>query len=146
MRLTAIWTEGPFFTLTGAEVGEVSLDGTLSLIGSAAQASVIVGIFYAAVRWALPPDRAPSVFALLTFLLPGGIFFGDDEFELFDPSLLTAALFVPLFPLGGFALAALVERFDPRPPREWTRNGRVTVAAIGVVGLALILRNVVRLA
>lgn len=146
MRLTAMWTEGPTFTLTGAEVGEVTLGGTLSLLGSTALAGAIVGLLYAVVRWTLPSSHRAGAFALLALLLPGGALLGDDEFELFDPSLLTAALFLPVFPIGGLGLAWSVERLDPQPPRRWTRNGRLMVATVALLGLAVLLRNLVELA
>ncbi|MGH3024219.1 MAG: hypothetical protein ACRDNI_11230 [Gaiellaceae bacterium] len=146
MRLLAVWTEGPPFTLTGAQVGEVSLGGTLSLMGSTAQLGAIVGLLYAVVRRALPSSRRAAVFGLLALLLPGGIFLGDSEFELFEPPLVGAALFLPIFLLGGLALVPLVERLDPQPPRTWTRNGRLVIAALAVLGLAALLRNLLRLA
>lgn len=75
MRLTAAWTDGPPFTLTGAEVGVLTLGGTLSVMGSAAQGGAIVGLLYAVVRWALPFRHRPSVFALLArFWCPGDSF------------------------------------------------------------------------
>jgi len=145
MRLVAVLTDGPGFTLTGAEVGEVTLGGTLSLLGSAAQVGVIGGALYAVLRSVLPSAQRASVFALLALLLPGGLLLGDEEFKLFDPSLLTAALFIPLFPAFGFALSAAVERLDPRSPGEWTRNRRLVVAFVALLGLAVLLRNVAKL-
>ena len=146
MRLIAVWTDGPPFTLTGADVGEVTLGGTLSLVGSATQAGAILGLLYAGVRWALPPTNRAATFALLSLLLPGGAFLGDTEFDAFDPPLLAAALFLPVFPLCGLAVAALVERLDPQPAAEWTRNRRLVVAGVAAVGLAVALRNLARLA
>ncbi len=86
MRLTAAWTDGPPFTLTGAEVGEMTLGGTLSLLGSTAQAGTIVGLLYAVVRSALPSSHRAGVFALLALLLPGGLILGDDELKRFEPA------------------------------------------------------------
>lgn len=146
MRLTAAWTDGPPFTLNGAEVGEVTGGGTLSLLFSAAQAGVIAGVLYALLRPALPSRLRTAVFAGLALVLGGGIFLGDDEFTLFEPSLLAAALFLPLFPAGGFALAAFVERLDPRQPRPWTRGRQLVVAAVAVAGAATLLRNALELA
>lgn len=146
MRLTAMWTDGPLFTITGAEVGDVSLDGTLSLVGSAAQGGAIAGLLYAVLRPALPSTHRAGVFALLAVVFAGGAFLGDDEFDLFDPPLLTAALFLPLFPIGAVALSPLVERLDPQPPRAWTGRGRIVVAAVALAGIAIMARNLAALA
>ena len=146
MRLTAVWTDGPAFTLTGAEVGAVTVGGTLSLLGSTAQAGGLLGLLYALVRPTLPSSRRAVVFAGLALVLPGGLFLGDEEFKLFDPSLVAAVLFLPLFPLAGVALAPLVERLDPGPSTSWTRNRRLVVAVLAVVGFAIMLRNLAELA
>ena len=103
-------------------------------------------MLYAAVRWALPSSHRALAFALLALLLPGGPLLSDTEFELFDPPLLAAAFFLPVVPVFGLALAAVVERLDAQPPRRWTRNGRLAVAALAALGLAVMLRNVVELA
>ncbi len=146
MRLIAVWTEGPFFTLGGDEVGVVSLEGTLTLMGKTAQAGIIVGVFYAVIRRALPPRHRAAGFALLVLLLLGGVFLTDTEFRLFEPSLLAAALFLPLFPAVGFGVSALTEKLDPRPERNWERSGKVAVGLIALVGLAAMLANLVDLA
>jgi hypothetical protein len=147
MRLIAAWTEGPFFTLGGDEVGVVSLEGTLALIGSAAQGGAIVGVFYAVLRWALPQRHRAGVFALLVLLVLGGVFLGDTEFELFEPSLVAVALLLPLFPAAGFGTATLTETLDPRPAASaWTRRGKIAVAVVAFAGLAALLRNLARLA
>lgn len=146
MRLTAVSTEGPPFTLTGNEVGVVTLDGTLSLVADTAKAGALAGLLYAAVRWALPSSHRALVFAPLVLLLLGGLFLSDTEFKLFDPPLLTAAFFLPLFPVFGLGLAGLVERVNPQPPKRWTRNGQIVVAAVAALGLAVMLRNLVELA
>ena len=131
MRLTAASTEGPPFTLTGNAVGVVTLGGTLSLMAGTVKVGVLAGLLYAAVRWALPSSHRALVFALLALLLLGGLFLSDTEFEQFRPPLLTAAFFLPVFPVFGLGLAALVERLDPQPPKRWTPNGQRVVAALG---------------
>lgn len=144
MRLTAALTDGPAFTLTGAEVGVVSLDGTLSLLVSAAQAGAIAGLFYAAARWTLPAERRSLAIAVLFLLLPGGAFMGDDEFRLFTPSLLTVALFLPLFPAGAFALDTIVERIDPAS-RSRGRIAQHAFTALIALGIAVFGLNFLRL-
>jgi len=145
MRLTAAWTDGPPFTLTGAEAGEMTLGGALSLLGSTAQAGTIVGLLYAVVRSALPSSHRAGVFALPALLLPGGLILGDDELKHFEPPLLTAALFLPMFPVGGLALAAMVERLDVRPTTRWTPRRQFVVAAMALLGLGVMLRNLIEL-
>jgi hypothetical protein len=144
MRLIREWTEGPPVTLTGAIVGQVSLDGTLQLVQDGAVLGIFAGLVYAAFRWVLPPGRRTLTAALLALLLPGGAILTDTEFEEFTPSLLTAALFVPIFPVGAVALDAIVQRLVPRGA-GWSRAARVAFVVFLVAGLALFTREVVDL-
>ena len=77
--------------------------------------------------------------------MPGGLFLGDEEFKLFDPPLIAAVLILLLIAVAALALATLVERVDPQPPRRWTRNRQLGVASVGVLGLAVMLRNLAEL-
>jgi hypothetical protein len=146
MRLVALLTEGPPFTLYGAEVGVITLDGTVSLMTTTAIPGVFAGLLYAAVRGVLPSSRRALAFAGLSTVLLGAVFFRDDEFELFQPPLLAAALFLPFFPLFGFMLATLVERIDPQPAKAQTRNDRLVVVCPAVIGTAAMLVHLVTLA
>jgi hypothetical protein len=65
---------------------------------------------------------------------------------LFEPPLLGAATFVPLFPLFGFSLAALVERADPQQPRPWTRKRQLVVGGAVLAGAAVFARSLATLA
>lgn len=144
MRLIREWTEGPPVTLSGAVVGVVSLDGTLQLVRDGALLGVFAGALYAATRWLLPPQRRTLSAALLGLLLPGGAMLTDTEFELFTPSLLAAALFVPIFPVGAVLLDVIVERAAPRG-LGWSVVAKVAFALSLVVGVAFFARRVVQL-
>jgi hypothetical protein len=146
MRLVALLTEGPVFTLNGAEVGVITLDGTLSLMVTTAIPGAFAGLLYVTVRSALPSSHRALAFAGLSTLLMGAVFFRDDEFELFEPRLLAAALFLPFFPLFGFTLATVVERLDPQPAKDWTRNARLVIAALVAVGTAAMFIHLATLA
>ena len=145
MRLIREWTDGPPVTLTGAIVGQASLEGTLQLVQDGAVLGIFAGLVYAAFRWVLPPGRRTLTAALLALLLPGGAILTDTEFELFTPSLLTAALFVPIFPIGAVALDAIVHRLVPRGP-GWSSVARAAFVFFLVAGVALFARDVVVLA
>ena len=144
MRLIAAWTDPhTTVTLNGAVIGEKTLDGTLRLAMQGAISGAVLGLGYVLVRRWLPGPRT-AWFALVVLLLPGGALLGDSEFELFDPPLLAALLFLPVFPLYGAVTAAWTERFAPlalsgeRPP--------LAVAGLCVLGLLVFVANTVRLA
>ena len=146
MRLIAIWTE-PLtqVTLTGNRVGEITLGGTLDLMLSTAEFGALLGLVYVAIRRWLPPSNRPLSYAAFTLVVPGGIFLGDKEFELFDPPLLAAVLFLPAFPLCGLALAALIERVTPSTITRPSGRSQIVLGAVLAIGLAAAVTNLARL-
>ena len=145
MRLIAVWTDPEtLVTLNGEIVGQVTLEGTLDLAILGTALGALLGIAYVALRRWLPAPR-PAWFALLMLVLPGGVFLGDTEFELFQPPLLAAILFLPVFPLYGVAAAALADRLAPAPLRVIGRPP-LPLLAVYVLGLVILVANTLRLA
>lgn len=147
MRLIAAWTDPlTTVTLTGNRVGVVTLGGTLRVLPATTFVGAVLGVFYASVRRWFPSSHRTLSYGVLALLLPGGLFLSDEEFELFEPPLLTALLFLPVFPLGGLALAALVERLQPSAERPWEQRDAIVFGALIVLGAAVTLLNLMRLA
>ena len=145
MRLIAVWTDPhTSVTLNGAVIGEKTLDGTLRLALQGAISGAVLGLGYVLVRRWLPEPRA-AWFALVTLLLPGGALLGDSEFELFDPPLLAALLFLPVFPLYGAAAAAGTERLAPAPPDAGERPP-LAVTGLCALGFVVCVAITIRLA
>jgi hypothetical protein len=145
MRLIAVWTDPhTTVTLNGAVIGEKTLDGTLRLALQGAITGAVLGLGYVLVRRWLPAPRA-AWFALVMLLLPGGALLGDSEFELFQPPLLAALLFLPVFPLYGWATAAVTERCAPAA-RDVGERPPLAVTALCALGLVVFVANTARLA
>lgn len=126
------------YTSTGARVGDVTLGGSLYVIGVAAGLGALLGAAYTLVRSALPRPRGLA-FGLLLLVAGLSLLIDHDRFDfrLFHPRLLNVALFAALFLLFGISVAALADRLAPPGPARGHRlvltASLVAVSAVGLV-------------
>jgi len=120
-------------------VGEITVDGTLTLLTISTITGVIAGMIYVGIRrwlpWRLPAARG-VFFGLLMMFGPGVIFLGEVDLQIFEPALPIFAAFVALIVLYGVCVALLTDRLQP--PRAVKPGSRTDVVARWVVRLTAV--------
>jgi hypothetical protein len=124
MRLAGFLTvDANRFKLTEneAQVGDITLDGTMSLGALGAGAGVITLLIYLALRNRLPFEgwQRSSAFGVLLLLVFGYVIMdpSNPDYQLFGPTWLNVSTFSSLYLLMGFCCAQayeLSQRYGPR--------------------------------
>ena len=133
------------FTENGNRVGDITVGGTLGLVGFVGIPSGVAAglIVFLGRRWlpSRPVWRGLALSLVLLALLGGTVLDADNiDFRLLEPAGLAVALFGALFFLAGYALAVLADRWGPGVPAFFLRRGVTVVGAVilvVVVGLGL---------
>jgi hypothetical protein len=128
-------------TDASATVGEVSLEGTISLLALGTIAGVLGGLLYLGLRrwlW-VPPAWRGVAFGAVTLVTVGQPLFdpANVDFQIFEPVLAVFALFAALFFINGMVLAPLFDRIHPEP--RYASGRRVPRIAAGAVALVFVL-------
>ncbi len=129
------------FTENGNRVGDITVGGTLGLIGFVGIPSGVAAglIVFLGRRW-LPSRlvwRGLALSLVLLALLGGTVLDADNvDFRLLEPAGLAVALFGALFFLAGYALAPLADRWGPDVPAFFFRRG-VTVGGAVILAVAV---------
>lgn len=144
------------FTENGNRVGEITLGGTLALVGfTGIFSGIAAGVIVFGVRRWLPARLAwrGLVLSLVLLALLGGLVIDADnvDFRLLEPAGLAVALFGSLFFAAGYALAPLADRLGPGVPRAfYGRNATIVgatalsvVTAFGLLRLAQAIADIV---
>ena len=108
-------------TENDARVGEITLDGTMSLGLLGAAAGIVTVLIYLGIRNRLPFDgwRRSGVYAVLLLLVFGYVVMdpSNPDYELFGPTWLNVSTFSSLYLLLGFSCSQVYElgsRWAPR--------------------------------
>jgi len=123
-----------------ATVGQITLDGTMTLLILGTIAGVMGGVVYLGVRRWLPVPtvwKGPA-YGVLTLLTVGQLLFdrANPDFQIFEPVLIVLALFSLLFLVNGLLVSGLLGRFHPEPAYPSSlRVSRVVTGVIAVVCL-----------
>jgi hypothetical protein len=109
-------------TANGNVVGEITVLGTLGLVGGGAFLGLFVGVLYAVARAPLAPlgRWRPLVFGILMLAVYGSAVISPEnrDFRRFGPAPVSVSLFAALIVLLGAWTATLASAFDARlaPP------------------------------
>jgi hypothetical protein len=130
-------------TDASATVGEFTADGTVGLLVLGAIAGLLGGLVYLGLRRWLPGSPAwhGLAFGLLSLSTIGHLVFDKNnvDFQIFEPVLLTIALFAALFLANGLIVARLADRFHPEPAYSPSRASRPAAGVMAVIcGLGLL--------
>jgi hypothetical protein len=125
-------------TSAGAVVGEVTLDGTVSLLLLSTALGVAGGLLYLVLRGWLPLEKRLRALVFPLSLAGVGLFFtvngNEDDFTFVNVGL-SLGLFGLVLVLFGLAVALAVDRLAP-PERVRRRGGVVTTALLVALALA----------
>ena len=143
MRLIALADPSSDGTFTDAKatVGEVTVDGTLTVLAFGAFAGAIAGLLYLGLRrWLpVPPAWNGVAYGGFTLVTAGLLFFdpSNADFQIFEPVLIVVVLFSALFFVNGLLLSGLMDRLHPEP--RYAHSPRVTRAATGALAIVCVL-------
>jgi hypothetical protein len=137
MRILALTSPGTQGVLTQAEevVGEITLAGTLFLLGAGAALGVGGGLAYVAIRRWLPSKGTGLVFGLLMLAVSGRPLVDPEniDFVVLDPAWLGITMFASLPILFGLLIVPLQAKLEPIFTKA--RSGIATTLVL-VAGLA----------
>ena len=122
-------------------MGEFTLGGTFGLLMLGTVAGIMSGLLYLGLRrWLpVPPAWNGLAYSVFTLLTVGNVLFDthNADFQIFEPILLTIALFSVLFFVNGLLLGWLMDRFHPEPP--YNPHRRVSRALAGVLVIVCVI-------
>ena len=131
------------YTENGYRVGEITLNGTLTLIITAMLFGVVGGLLYVGVRGWLPQSRIKRglVFGLLLLALNGSMIFGDGERDMarFGSAwvnvLLFGAIFIAYGLIAAFVGGKLEGTLRRHPGHVLAQGGLVFMMALLLFGM-----------
>lgn len=121
-------------------VGEITVDGSFTLLMLSTITGVIGGMLYVGVRRWLPWSGAARgvFFGLLMAFAPGLIFLGEVDLQIFEPAVPVYWTFIGLIVVYGVCVALLTDRLHvPRDLSLGSRSGLVLRVAQGLAALAV---------
>jgi hypothetical protein len=134
--------------------GTITMEGTFLVVMTGAVLGVAGGLLYVVVRNWLPrsPVWRGVVYGLfLVVIYSGGPLLRGEtqELRMFEPPLLSIALFASLIFLYGLSLPLVVDRFDTHVPAVLRRPtvsvvGYVVMAGVTIFGLVLTVSELTR--
>ncbi len=131
-------------THANAEVGRVTVDGTLSLVAEGLFYGLPGAVVYLVVRRWMPGQglRKGLVFGGFLLVVAGAVVLdGNYEFSRYVPTWVSVGLFALLYPLYGLVVAPLTERVGrgaQGPPRNAAVAWSGYVILAGVVSWSLV--------
>ncbi len=99
-------------------VGEITFEGTVTLLVLTAIVGTVGGVIYVAVRRWLPFEGVNRgvFFGLMMMFGPGVIFLGEVDLQIFEPAVPIFTMFVAMIVLYGVGVASLADRLHAPPP------------------------------
>lgn len=142
-------------THANAQVGQVTLEGTLSLVMDGVFYGVPGALVYLAVRRWIPGEglRKGAVFGVFLLVVAGPVVLdGNYEYFRYVPTGISVGLFAALYPLYGLVVSPVTERLGrgaSGPPHNAVAAGVGYLALAGIVVWSLardyvVLRDVFR--
>ena len=147
MRLVALMDPSRDGVLSagGNTVGEITLGGSLELFIFGTVAGIGGGFAYILLRRWIPASgaRRALLFGVGVVLVPGVTEVNEDsvDFQIFEPVLVSVALFDLLFLLYGLAVGQLADRFHPAPLASG--GGRATTVVHGILAAIILVALIV---